>query len=718
MSKLISAKHSAVAAAVAATLAAPTSFAQLEEVIVTAQKREQNLIDVPISIATVGGERLDAMFEGGADVRALSARVPNLYVESSNGRVAPRFYIRGLGNSDFDLAASQPVSVIMDDIVKENVILKSFPVFDIAQVEVLRGPQGSLFGRNTTAGIVKFDSNRPEVNQDVTGRAKLDLGDLGTVNFEGAVGGGGEKVAGRIAVYHQERDAYIDNRFTGGDDIYGDFKEQAVKGFLLFQPSDSFDIQFGVHHRDLDGTSALFRANILGPGSNDLNDNFDRDVVDFDGGGGNRQEYENTGLNVKFNVHGETVTFTSITGWEEAEGFSRGDIDGGNLVYGPGFIPFPSDTKDGIDTLDQFTQEFRLASSNPDRVFWQVGLYYFESDFDITTDPGFAIATVNHTNEAYAAFGQADFSATERLTVTAGLRYTYDEKELQTAGLPDVEVDDDEWSGNLSLAYAINDSTNIWGKVSTGFRGPTIQGRDVVFGGLPSVADSETITAFELGFKSEFWDNKARLNAALYYYEMEDQQLSAVGGGGNFIQLVNADEGIGQGFEIDLDVSVNQYFAFTFGYAYADTEIKDDDLLVGVCAQCVVTSPTTVVGGETRAFADGNPFVNAPESTLSFTATVTIPLKRGELFAFTDWAWQGDTNLFLYESAEFNTSDQYEGGLRAGYRTSENRTNWEIALFARNITDEDNVQGGIDFNNNTAFVNEPRVYGVTAGVNF
>ncbi len=636
-----------------------------------------------------------------------------MFAESSNGRVAPRFYIRGLGNTDFDLAASQPVSIIMDDVIKENTVLKSFPLFDIDRVEVLRGPQGSLFGRNTTAGIIKFDSNKP--TQETTGRAKIDIGDLGTLNLEGAIGGGlSDNVAGRLAVYYQSRDEYIDNAFTGESDAYGDFKEQAIKGFLSWDASDKLDFLLGAHYRDNDGTSAMFRANILGPG-NGLNENFDRETVHFDEGGGNRQEYENTGLNLKFNYDFGAVTLTSITSWEDAEGFSRGDIDGGNLVYGPGFIPFPSDTKDGLDELEQITQELRLSKNDPDKFYWQAGVYYFSSDFDIATDAGFNAATVNHTNDAWAVFGQGEYSFSDALTLTAGLRYTYDEKEASAAGVDDVDVDDDEVSGNLSLAYALTENSNIWGKVSTGFRGPTIQARDVVFFGAPSVADSETITAFEVGYKSEFWDNKARLNAAIFYYEVEDQQLSAVGGGGNFIQLVNADEGIGQGFEVDLDVAVNQYFSFTFGYAYNDTEIKDDNLLVGICAQCTVTNPVNSAG---FAAVDGNPFPNAPETTMSFTATLTYPMGDGEIFAFTDWAWQGDTNPVLYESVEFQTEDQYEGGLRAGYRTTGSGTTWELAAFARNITDEENVMGVIDFNNNTGFVNEPRVYGVTASIGF
>ena len=294
----ITAPRIAIAAALGAVLgtSAP-AMAQLEEVIVTAQKREQGIIDVPLSIATLSGERFTSIFEGGADIRGLSARIPGLYAESSNGRVAPRFYIRGLGNIDFDLAASQPVSIIMDEVVKENVVLKSFPLFDIERVEVLRGPQGSLFGRNTTAGIIKFDSYKP--TQEFEGRAKLDVGELGTLNFDGAIGGGlTDTLSGRIAVLYQNRDDYIDNDFTGKSDALGGFEENAVKGFLLWEPSETVSLLFGAHWRDLEGTSATFRANIFDTGSNKLNENYDRETVYFNAGDNNPQEYDSTGFNL------------------------------------------------------------------------------------------------------------------------------------------------------------------------------------------------------------------------------------------------------------------------------------------------------------------------------------------------------------------------------------------------------------------------------------
>ncbi|HEY5655418.1 MAG TPA: TonB-dependent receptor plug domain-containing protein, partial [Woeseiaceae bacterium] len=197
---------------------APDDRAVIEEIMVTATKRTESIADVPISIATLSGEGYDILFTGGEDVLALSGRVPGLYAESSNGRAAPRFYLRGLGNIDFDLAASQPVSIIMDDVVMENVVLKSFPLFDMNQVEVIRGPQGTLFGRNTTAGIIKFDTRRP--TQDVNGYVNLSYGEHDTTRFEGAMGGAlvEDVLAVRLSGLYHSRNDWIDNGWTGEED--------------------------------------------------------------------------------------------------------------------------------------------------------------------------------------------------------------------------------------------------------------------------------------------------------------------------------------------------------------------------------------------------------------------------------------------------------------------------------------------------------------------
>ena len=683
------------------------------EVVVTAQKRSENLQDVPLSVAALDGERLQSIFAGGDDILSLSARVPALYAESSNGRVAPRFYIRGLGNADFDLAASQPVSVIMDDVVMENVVLKSTPLFDLDRVEVLRGPQGTLFGRNTTAGIVKFDTIRP--SQTLSARGTATYGSYGTLSFDGGLGAPivEDLLAARLSVLVQRRDDWIDNAFTRKNNALGGYEETAVRLQLLFTPTEDFSALLGVHNRSLDGTSAVFRANVLTKGSNKLNANFDREKVFFDGGGGNPQAYDGSGASLKMDYKLPSATLTSITAYQTTNGVSRGDIDGGNTTNGPGFIPFPSDTADGIKDLDQITQEVRLASDAGGPVTWQAGAYYFDSRMVLRTDPGFVAPTeLRHENTSWAVFGQASYEVSDDLKLTAGLRWTSDEKSLTNIVAPipfaKINVSDEQVSWDVSAFYDVSDTVGLYGRVARGFRGPTIQGRDVAFFGAPSVAQSETILSWEAGFKSELFDRRVRLNGAVFTYTVNDPQFTAVGGSGNIVRLLNAKEGGAWGFELDGEWVVNENLLLTAGYSYADTEIKDNALAVGVCAQCTVTDP---LNSQNRALINGNPFPNAPEYMFDVSARYSVSLGNGgELFAFTDWSVQGKTNLFLYESKEFVTDGNFEGGLKVGYAREDG--SWEVALFGRNITDEANIKGGIDFNNNTAFVNEPRVIGV------
>jgi len=694
---------------------------QLPSIIVTANRREENLQDVAVSADILDQERVGAIFSAAADTTALAGSVPGLNVESSNGRVAPRFYIRGLGNTDFDLAASQPVSVLMDEVVLENVTLKSFPIFDVERIEVLRGPQGTLFGRNTPAGIVKIDTVKPDFDTDIS--LGLSYGSLDTIALNGAIGGGivEDTLAFRVSTQLQRRGDWIDNGFTGEDNVLGGYTDFAIRGQLLLTPDDRASILASVQFRDLNGSSTFFRANVLGPGDNELNENYDRDVVFYDAGGGNPAEYQQFGATLNFNYEFDGATLTSITSYYTSEGFSRGDVDGGNLVTGPGFIPFPSDTQDSID-LEQFTQEVRLASNGDGPLSWQIGGFFFDSDFDVTTI-GFTFpppVTVNHTNQSYAFFGQLSYELTDMLSVTGGLRYTDDEKDFfvrSGAPLQPVSVQDDQLNWDISIFADVSDTTSLYAKVADAFRAPTIQGRDVAFFAAPSVAQSENITSYEAGFKSEFADRRVRINGAVFYYTVEDPQFTAVGGSGNFVQLINANKGEAFGFELDTAFQITPEFQITLGLAYNDTEIQDEALAVGICAQCTVTDPTVDIAGTTRALVDGNPFPNAPEFSGDFTASYTIPVgENDEFFVFTDWTYLGDTNFLLYESLEFNADSRIEGGLRIGYRG--NGGQYELAVFARNITDEDNVLGVVDFNNNTAFVNEPRVVGVSLGFNY
>jgi iron complex outermembrane receptor protein len=726
-----------LAAAVAAALPAygqeqGEDESGLTEVVVTAQRREENLRRVPLSVSTLDDERLSAMIEGGEDIRALATRVPSLYAESSNGRLAPRFYIRGLGNSDFDLAASQPVSIIVDEVVLENVILKSFPLFDIERVEVLRGPQGTLFGRNTPAGIVKFDTKKP--SEEFDANIALSYGELGSVNVQGAVGGGSEAASARLAVLYQQRDDWIDNLgdpATAADDqsdAIGGYEEKAFRGQLLLNPSDSSSVLLNFHGRDIEGTASIFRANVLGPGEG-FNGNFDRETVNYDGGAGNDQGANSTGGSVRIDLEfGDGLKLTSVSAYESTESFSRGDIDGGFGAGPAAFpcipgrvpcIPFPSDTQDGIDGLDQITQEIRLSQQANDTTFWQAGVFYFDSEFSVTTNPFFVPpTTVVHENTAYAVFGHVSRDVSDSFTLTGGLRFTDDEKDLSAfnnpgAPVPPTNVSDSKLSWDISALFEVNDSTNVYARYANGFRAPTIQGRDIAFFGQPSVADSETINSIEAGFKSLLADNRVRLNGSVFYYQIEDQQLSAIGGGANFVRLINADKGTGMGFDLEGEFLVSDRLLVTAGFSYADTELDDSALRAAPCGggQCTVLDPVDAGG----AIIDGNPFTQAPEYIATVTARYGVPVGGGELFFFTDWAFQGETNFFLYESTEYRSDSTFEGGVRVGYAPDDGK--WELALFGRNITDEENVKGGIDFNNLTGFDNEPRILGISFRAN-
>ncbi len=503
-----------------------------------------------------------------------------------------------------------------------------------------------------------------------------------------------------------------------------------------------------VHGRELEGTASIFRANVFDKGSNDLNENYDRDTVWYDGnlnGNGadnNPQEYEGFGSSLKLTYAFDSLELTSITAYEEADGYSLGDVDGGSGVGETAFpapIPFTAVTQDNLDDLEQFTQEVRLASNTTDALNWQVGAFFFDSSFSVTSIDGFyGATTVFHENTTWAVFGQSSYQINDKLNVTGGIRYTHDEKSLRVgdqnvdgfalvigaASIQDydpIDVDDGQVSFELSANYELSDSASLFARYANGFRAQTIQGRDVAFEGSPSVADAETINSVEVGFKSDLLEDTLRLNAAAFYYTIDDMQFSAIGGGNNFTSLVNADEGVGYGYEIDVQWLATDQLTLTGGYSYNHTEIKDDTLTAQPCGSspdfggnCTVLDPR--LDGNV-AIVDGNPFPQAPETIFNFTARYTIPVgDAGEVFLFTDWAFQGETNLFLYDAVEFTTDDNFEGGVRIGYENYEH--NYTIALFGRNITDEDNVKGAIDFNNLTGIINEPRIWGVEAKIRF
>jgi iron complex outermembrane receptor protein len=710
----------------------------LEEITVTAQKREENIQLVPLSISTLDTEQMQTITAGAGDVLSLSGRVPSLLLETSFGRAFPRFYIRGLGNTDFDLNASQPVSMVVDDVVLENPILKGMPLWDIGHVEVLRGPQGTLFGRNTPAGVVKFDTVRPA--RETSGYVSASYGTRGTRDFQAAIGGAlAATLTARASVLYQGEDDWIDNAHTGQKNALGGFDMMAYRLQLDWRPINDFHALLNVHGSNLDGTARIFRANILKPGTNDLVSGFRQDTVYFDGK--NQQNITAHGASLHMDYELGEATLTSITGYETLHMLSRGDIDGGygcgfcGLPNGPGFIPFSSESADGIPKLDQWTEELRLASHTGGQWDWLVGFFYFDEKLDAEThsydsltpgNPENGFATQSQKAKSWALFGSVDYRPTDRWTLKGGLRYTNDKKDFTasriyggflppTADPLRAKTDADLVTGDLSATYRVNDDVNVYGRVGTGFRAPSIQGRilfasDAATNGL-SVAKEEKIKSAEVGVKSELADKKVRLNFALYDYQVRDQQLVAVGGQSNTALLINADKTDGYGFETDFDFLPSSKWLINMGVSYNHTEIRDPTLGITPCFSCTVTDP--VINNLARI--DGNPLPHAPEWIVDGMIDFRQPAGAGLFGASLDWAYHSDKNFFLYESKEFHASS-FELGARLSYTFAQGR--YEVALYGRNITDEVIVQNGIDFDNLTGMTNEPRQVGVQFGLKF
>ena len=708
----------------------------LEEVVVTARKREQLSFEVPLSVSTIRGGKSQVLRSSGMDLRFLSNRTPSLQMESSFGRVFPRFYIRGLGNTDFDLNASQPVSVLYDGVVLENAMLKGFPAFDLERIEVLRGPQGTLFGRNTPAGAVKFESIRPSDTREHYGQ--LSIGRFRTINFEGAIS---EPIipsvlSTRLSILSLWRDDWIDNTHTGDDNALGGHFDIAARLQLLWTPIPKLETWLKLHARDLDGTSRLFRANIIAHEKGALVSDFARDNVAQDGE--NEQKLLSGGLAFQVSYDIGNHQLVSLTGLERLTNFSHGDIDGGYgaaflPTSGPGVIPFPSETASGIPLLNQFSQEVRLMTAEENRLAYQIGLYYFHEfvemeDFNYNTLAGGTqdgYVRQEQTATALAAYASTTLEIIDDLELGLGVRLSDDVKDYTAwrEQVPAIEAEngakpigpihknlqDTVWSGDVSLRYQVSPTVQTYWRGARGFRAPSIQGR-LLFGNEVTVADTETILSFEVGTKMRLVDQRLHLNIAAFNYLLQDQQLTAVGGETNFNRLVNADSTIGRGVEAELIFAPIKTLEVSAGLSYNYTRIDDPNLVVYGCgAPCTVLDTPAPVEG--TYYIDGNSLPQAPAWIADIDLRYVIDFPSGvRLVASTDWAYRSRVHFFLYDSVEYSDDWLLEGGIRFACKIPNFET--EFALIGRNILNDTSLTGGIDFNNLTGYVNEPRYWGL------
>jgi iron complex outermembrane recepter protein len=503
-------------------------------------------------------------------------------------------------------------------------------------------------------------------------------------------------------------------------------------------------------------------------GQQGLNANFNRFKVSVDGQ--NQQKVDTYNVSSRYSYDFGAVSLISVTSYWHGKATSVGDVDGGfgasflpPALTGPGVIPFTAETRDSVPMLKQFTQEVRVASNGNNALSYQAGVFYFNEKLAIDSenystlgDPLNAREGVNifvgqrQNSKAYGIFGSATYKVADDLGITGGLRYNNDRRVYGVArtrdtqfptflqnplGVVERNVKSDNLTWDLSANYAASDDVKLYARVAKGYRAPSIQGR-ILFPPATAtplqsgvtIGKSETILSYEAGVKSTFLDGRGRFNLNGFVYNLKNAQLTAVGGGVNANRLINAKNVHGYGFEADFEIKPTAGLLLTAGLSYNNTKIQDPGLTTAACGAvrvdtfpnvslCTLLDPIVTPAAPFSAAIvniNGNSLPQSPRWIANWTARYGVPVGNGEIYGYTDWAYRSKINFFLYDSVEFQSKHLLEGGLRLGYKTER----YDVAGFVRNLTNTTQAVGGIDFNNLTGFVNEPRIWGFEVGVKF
>jgi iron complex outermembrane receptor protein len=683
---------------------------QLEEVLVTAQKREQSLQDVAVSVAVVSGEELARRNK--TQIAELTKLVPGFTFGQGTSDAGRNIFVRGIGTQSFSRSVEQSVGTIVDNVVAASLAGSLLDFSDVARIELLRGPQGMLFGKNASAGLLSITTNNP--TPEFSAGFGSRYGSENLLNLNGYLSGPiiEDTLLGRIAAFSNTRDEILENNYPGGDDM-NDRDDSGYRAKLKWLATDELDIMLTYNHVERDQTCCIGPLRDVTPGS----------VADREGGPSGKDatsildndksvgetEADIVILDVNYNLGEFLLTSISSYSEEDVYGAARGDL------YTRTALPL----NDSDGHYEQFTQELRLTSPADQLISYVAGLYYFDWDLDRTftriidvygvdqcpvPDCAFITLTNDHTNtsKSFAAFGQATWNITDTTRLSAGVRYNDDEISIdQTVGsLPDTtpeaepgsikaETSEQEWSGKLIGELDITPEAMVYASVARGYKGPgsnslpsgPTSGEDVF-------VDPEIPTNYEIGIKSQWWDNRVRFNAAIYYTEFEDFQASAQVPNAFPPQffLVNAGELETEGVEIELTAQVLENMVVHTSIAYTDAIFSDwED---APCYSLQTEEEGCIDGVQDLTDAD---MPISPDWAYTVIADYYIPVPSQPFTAFVSgtYFWQDEimydtTNNPLHEGESYGTFD-----FAAGIAADDGR--YTLQVFVMNAFDNYHV---------------------------
>lgn len=719
----------------------------IEEIVVTAQKREQNLQDVPLSITAVTG---DALTERGiTDLSLLDSAVPGLNIGQSGSDVRPS--IRGVPTIEIDLFNDPTIGFFVDGVYKGRTSQALAAFADLERVEVLRGPQGTLQGRNTFGGSVSLITAKPKFEN--SGRLSVGFGNFDDQNVNGTVNVQlGESTAFRLTGSYQDSDGYVNvlpSRVPGGAQAsdFNDNDQTYFRGSLLHE-FDNGEILFTASHWDRGGFgTGAFGYTVAGAlrdsaGNLDLGGTLDRNnprngatLGPSDDGPYDvyrdtdvSRDITETAFSLTATIDIGDLTLKSISGYSDFNVERMNDDDFSDAAV----------TRLTLETeTESFSQEFQLISSGEGPLQWVAGLYYYDESgfedfiFDILTSGGAFTFLQQIDTSSYAGYVQGDYAVSDRLTFTLGARYTVDDKDFRfrfpsTAPTPNTDESDSfkEFTWKAGAQYVVSDDSLLYFSASTGFRSG---GANNQFAPSPSY-DAQTITAFELGWKSSFADGAGTFNVSAYYNDLEDVLASGFVdfGATNVIVRTNAGEADVMGVEAE--------FAYRFDNGIAiDANASLMDAEYGTFAQPLRAE----FAGRATGFTFQDP-VNAPglldlsgnEVQVSPSYTVSLGIRK--TFNLANGASLTPEVRTYISDDYYLTAFNYDGGIsgrQAGQQESYTKTNasltfeterYSVQAFVRNIEDEEVLTAAILGGQAALFQNyaPPRTYGIKFGIQF
>lgn len=742
----------------------------LEEVIVTAQKREQSLQDVPVAVTAFSNEML--VESGVRDMFELQANAPTLVVGQGHNASTTSFGIRGVFTSSNNFGLEPSVGLYVDGVYRARQGSMINDLVDIARLEILRGPQGTLFGRNTPAGAISMFSTKPDF--EGTGYMQVEAGDYDLFAIQGAksINVVDDVLALRITGFSTQRDGTVSDINLGDDKIY-DRDRWGGKLQALWTPSDSVTVHTIVDYSEVDEICC---------GANTWKNNFEADSVPGLIGTDQRaadlgsnlilgedffdretsfsflpvSENEDKGISIQIDWDTGLFLLTSISAYREFEAYENVDVD---------FIDLDGTVQVNDQDQSQYSQEIRI-SNEFDSWNYVAGVYYYSQDLDTDSYLGVgddasdiqglpanafiggtgATNLASQEHESYAIFGQSDVNLSETLVLTAGLRWTKEDKDLSNIFLTDAppvfdvtlpnwgfygfpplapvddiseEIDDDKLTGTAKLSWFATEDVMVYASYGTGYKSGGIN-TDRLTPGLPYVFDPEDSESYEIGMKAEFPEQALRLNLAIHKTDTDDLQTVSFQGSG--FALLNAGTAETEGIELDAAWQPTENLSLTLAYAYTDGEYSNFE--TGPCQVATpwhTGLPDPGDNGDGSCDRSGDLMRSLAENRGTLTGNYTFSLGNSvDAFIYGEYIYTDERMTDVNNDPLKMDDDFYLINLRAGLDWIDYDAT--LTFWGRNVTDENVVATIADAvaqeGKLIGYYSAPRTWGVTLRKNF